>query len=223
METREKLSVIIPMYNAGRYLAECAASVRAQNWPGELEIIAVDDGSADNSASLAEELGLKVIRKENGGAGSARNAGFAASHGELILFHDADDLLADGALEALYALLAEDPELAASIGKAADFVSPELSEEEKKGLAPQPEGYGALTGCVLMRRSVLDTVGLFDERLRTGETVDWLARLRDSGLKTKRADKLTKLRRIHTSNTGRTDRRAELANYAAIIRKRMKK
>ena len=102
-------------------------------------------------------------------------------------------------------------------------MSPELSEEEKKGLAPQPEGYGALTGCVLMRRSVLDTVGLFDERLRTGETVDWLARLRDSGLKTKRADKLTKLRRIHTSNTGRTDRRAELANYAAIIRKRMKK
>ena len=61
METREKLSVIIPMYNAGRYLAECAASVRAQNWPGELEIIAVDDGSADNSASLAEELGLKGV------------------------------------------------------------------------------------------------------------------------------------------------------------------
>ena len=89
------ISVIVPVYNAEKYLRKCVASIRAQTYRN-LEIILVDDGSCDRSGELCEAFALEdsrivVIRKENGGVASARNAGLDAMHGDYVGFVDADD------------------------------------------------------------------------------------------------------------------------------------
>lgn len=89
------VSVIIPAFNASRWIAETIASVRAQTYPS-VEILVVDDGSTDDTASLAREAGAVVLHTHGGGPGGARNAGLAHARGELIQFLDADDLLAPG-------------------------------------------------------------------------------------------------------------------------------
>ena len=99
----DKVSVIIPVYNASRYLPDCLASVRAQTYC-DFECICVDDGSTDGSAQILDECAaqdkrFQVIHKPNGGEGGARNAGLAAAKGEWITWLDADDLYAPTRLE----------------------------------------------------------------------------------------------------------------------------
>src|SRR2546429_177559 len=93
------VSIIIPVFNAERYLPATLASVRQQTF-SDWECIMVDDGSTDGSYDLAcrlaaEDERVRVIRKENGGVGSARNAGAAerSSDCRLVPFLDAGDLL----------------------------------------------------------------------------------------------------------------------------------
>jgi glycosyltransferase involved in cell wall biosynthesis len=90
------VSVIIPMFNSERWIAETLASVEAQTYSRELiEIIAVDDGSTDASADIVTRQfpHVKLLRTPNGGASRARNAGTAVARGVFIQYLDADDVL----------------------------------------------------------------------------------------------------------------------------------
>ncbi len=99
----KKLSIIIPVYDVENYLAKCLDSVIYPDLKG-YEVIAVNDGSTDSSSKIAREYEkkypeiIKVIDKENGGLGSARNAGLEVSQGEYVQFLDSDDWLADNAV-----------------------------------------------------------------------------------------------------------------------------
>ena len=89
------MSVIIPVYNAEKYLRGCMDSVLGQTLR-ELEVICVDDGSTDGSAAILEEYAekdsrVRVLRQENKGAGVARNLGIGAARGEYVAFIDSDD------------------------------------------------------------------------------------------------------------------------------------
>lgn len=89
------VSILIPCYNAERYVAAAIESALAQTWPNK-EIIVVDDGSTDNSLSIThgfQDRGVQVIAQENRGASAARNRAFVASRGEYLRFFDADDIL----------------------------------------------------------------------------------------------------------------------------------
>lgn len=93
-----RFSLVTAVYNVESYLDEFIASLEAQTIPhGELEVIAVDDGSSDGSAERLERwaregtFDVRVIRKENGGQGSARNAGIPLARGEWVTFIDPDD------------------------------------------------------------------------------------------------------------------------------------
>ena len=103
-----KISVIIPAYNAEKYLTEALDSVVSQTMSdSDYEIIIVNDGSSDHTAYILEKYknlysNITVINKENGGPSSARNAGLDIASGEYIYFFDADDLLINNSLEALY-------------------------------------------------------------------------------------------------------------------------
>lgn len=97
-----KLSVVMPVWNAAKYLPEALASVLMQKDAPALEVICVDDGSTDASAEIAafwqaRDARLKVIRQANQGPGAARNAGLDAARGEYVFFLDADDRLSSGA------------------------------------------------------------------------------------------------------------------------------
>lgn len=104
-----KLSVIIPMYNGGRFISDCLRSCLCQDIPAlDYQIIVVDDGSTDGGASLVEDLkvihgwtNVSVIRRPNGGASAARNTGLEAASGEYVWFVDADDWIRDNCLSSL--------------------------------------------------------------------------------------------------------------------------
>lgn len=102
-----KVSVIIPVYNARKYLRQCLDSVVNQSLR-EIEVICVDDCSTDGSAELlddyaARDVRVQIIKNEtNLHAGPSRNRGLQCAKGEYILFLDADDWLAENSLEPLY-------------------------------------------------------------------------------------------------------------------------
>jgi len=218
----EILSVIIPAHQAEKYIAQAVDSVRRQAWTGETEIIVIDDGSTDGTAQAAQALGVKLLQKTRGGAASARNAGLRVATGDFILLLDADDVLTDGALNAMYTALAGGAD--AVFAMAEDFISPELTDAQKAELKPRSEPYGGvLPGCSLIRRQVFDTIGLFDDTMKSGETVAWQLKLRDAGIKTVQIPIVTLKRRLHLTNTGRVQQKQEMANYAALLRKRMKR
>lgn len=105
------LSIIIPVYNAEKFLVKCLDSVKNQTYQ-ELEIILVNDGSTDNSGLICEEYAQKdhrfiVLHKENGGVSSARNMGLKVAKGEYIGFVDPDDWIDPEMFENLYQLMTE--------------------------------------------------------------------------------------------------------------------
>lgn len=100
-----KLSIVIPVYNVAPYVRACIASIANQILDG-VEIIAVNDGSADDSLEILREYEqryrfLKVIDQPNAGVSVARNAGIEAASGEWLTFMDADDAYVDGAISYL--------------------------------------------------------------------------------------------------------------------------
>jgi len=107
-----RVSVVIPTYNCGPFAVEAVRSVLAQTVPAH-EIIVVDDGSTDDTASRVAEFGSRVryIRKENGGVSSARNRGIAEATGDLIAFLDADDVWHPRKLEIQVTVLENHPEI----------------------------------------------------------------------------------------------------------------
>ena len=96
------------MYNVEKFLERCVESIYSQTFT-DYEIILVNDGSKDGSLSLCKKLAAKddritVIDKENGGAGSARNAGIEVAKGEYLAFPDADDWFEPDMYSDLYSL-----------------------------------------------------------------------------------------------------------------------
>ena len=96
------ISVIVPVYNAEKFIDRCIKSILNQNY-NDFEIILVDDGSPDKCLKICDEWAekderIKVIHKINGGVSSARNAGLKVAKGEFVTFVDSDDTLYDCAL-----------------------------------------------------------------------------------------------------------------------------
>lgn len=101
-----EISIIVPVYNAEKYLGECVESLLNQT-VRDIEIILVDDGSPDNSPELCDEFAakdsrVKVIHKKNAGAGLARNSGLGIANGRFVGFIDSDDYVDCHMYEELY-------------------------------------------------------------------------------------------------------------------------
>ena len=102
-----KVSVIVPVYNASRYIRKTLNSIISQDFDG-FEIIVVDDGSTDNSLEIINgclgdcEIPHKVIHQENTGVSVARNVGIDESEGDYLVFVDADDYVSENHLSSLY-------------------------------------------------------------------------------------------------------------------------
>ena len=106
---KDKISVIIPVYNVELYLNKCLQSITGSTY-SNLEIILINDGSPDNCDKLCKEWELKdnriiYIKKENGGVSSARNLGLDKATGNYIAFVDADDYISPFMYERLYTLM----------------------------------------------------------------------------------------------------------------------
>jgi teichuronic acid biosynthesis glycosyltransferase TuaG len=172
------VSVLMPAYNAGRYVAESIESVRAQTLQ-DWELVVVDDGSADDTGEVVRRLAeadarVRYVRRPNGGQAAARNTGLGEARGRLVAFLDADDLWLPEKLEAQIEVLERTGvDLVYTDGY---FFSEDGAEsvEERFHILPG-EARGAEmfrtlfnanrigTLSVLVKREALDAVGLFDE------------------------------------------------------------
>ena len=166
----ELVSVVIPCYNQGHFLAEAIESVLEQSCP-HFEIVVVDDGSTDDTADVAGQYpGVRCIRQNNQGLAAARNAGLRESSGSYVVFLDADDRLLPNALELGVDCLRACPDCAFVFGQrrhiAADG-SPLPTPEQPSVDADHYLGllrtcFIGPPGAVLYRRSAVESVGGFN-------------------------------------------------------------
>lgn len=189
------ISVVIPAHNAERFLAEAVASVRAQTWPAA-EIIVVDDGSTDETARLAEQLGLKVLSQAQAGAGAARNRGAEAATGEWLAFLDADDLWVPEKLAYQSAWMNNQPQTDVVFGHAVNYwVAPGGRRQEE---ASRP---AFLPGAALLRREFFLRRARFHPDVTPSEVVEWYLRLRAEKALLAVVPQLLLFRRLHAANT----------------------
>ncbi len=194
------ISVIIPVYNGEKYLAEAVGSVRAQNY-APLEIIVVDDGSTDGTAEVVRGLGddIRYVYQANAGPAAARNHGLRLARGEIIAFQDADDVWTENKLTVQLTLLAQDAGRDAAVGRVQFFSVSEDDAAHIRQFLPSPPHFWG-TQNALIRRSAFDVVGRFDERLHCHEDVDWYTRARDLERTIYVHDDLVLLHRRHAGN-----------------------
>ncbi len=177
------VSVVLPTYNRGWCLKGAIDSVLDQNF-GRFELIVVDDGSIDDTSRLLSAYGdrLRIIRQQNRGVSAARNSGIRAARGKAIALLDSDDSWLPGKLTAQVdyfnahrdALICQTEEIWVRNGVR---VNPGKRHRKEAGMIFERSLALCLVSpsAVMMRKSLLDEVGLFDERLPACEDYDlWL-------------------------------------------------
>lgn len=204
MSRAPRTSVVIPAFNAGWIIAEAIASALRQTAP-PLEVLVVDDGSTDDIAARIAALPddrVRLLRQENRGSAAARNAGIRAARGEVLALLDADDIWPEDKLETQLRLLDGPPPADLVTGATQVLNATAPPEASDRGFVARGDPWTApLLGSALFRRSVFDTVGLFDEPLRgAGEDVDWFIRARELGVATAATDRVTLYYRLHGRN-----------------------
>ncbi len=177
------ISVLIPAYNRAWSLARAIDSVLRQSLH-EFELIVVDDGSTDNTRAILEAYGdsIRVLRQENAGVSAARNAGIRASSGEFVAFLDSDDEWLPEKLRIQYAFFENHPQVRICQTlerwiRNGRFVNAPDSHKKKPDFIFAESLRKCMITCssVMIRRSLLDETGLFNEALPACEDYDlWL-------------------------------------------------
>lgn len=182
-----KISVIIPTYNRKSLVLEAVQSVLAQE-PKNYEVIVVDDGSVDGTVEFLSDLHLpiSVIQKQNGGVSSARNVGIKAARGEFVAFLDSDDLWLPGILKAQSEFLDSHPEIYLvytdqyiesedkRLEKTRFNLEPMTPEQKRKFDRPSfvTQQIPIHISAVMIRKSVFNEIGFFNEDLKVHEDTD---------------------------------------------------
>lgn len=219
-DMKHRVSVVIPVHNGERYLAEAIDSVLAQ---GEylLDVVVVDDGSTDDSAQIAKsrapEIGYHY--QAQSGAAVARNTGVELTQGDFIAFLDADDTWEANKLALQLQAFSERPQLDMVFALAQQFISPELDADARSSLVcPDEPEPGYLPSAMLVRRQSFLRAGLFSGEHQIGEFIDWFARATDAGLSGLMLPRVLLHRRIHEANQGVSKRNSYNAAYLRILK-----
>jgi glycosyltransferase involved in cell wall biosynthesis len=187
------VSVVIPAYNYASTLPRAVNSVLAQLTENVSELLVIDDGSTDATPEVLERLGLehagrfRMLRKPNGGVSSARNMGIKEAQGQFLIFLDADDEMAEGALQAVRQHIAENPDSRMIIGahwSAFEDGHRSLSAPKSLPLGPLARVRGYLldktlalsNGACVMHREVF-APGLYPQHLPSVEDIPVFAQV----------------------------------------------
>ena len=211
-------SVVIPVRNGARFVAEAVHSVLAQLEPGD-EILAVDDMSTDETGGVLASIAhpaLRVLAGNGGGVAAARNVGLAAAHGAFIAFLDHDDIWPAGRHRALIGRLKQEAGLDAVFGR----VSRRFEPDARINAESMVEGHHAywLVGAGLYRRRLVERIGGFAEDMAMGEDVDFYARLSEAGLRLGLCDLHSLVRRHHDLNM--TNDRSQAVSWRLEVLRR---
>lgn len=211
-----RVSVIMPVYNAARWVDEAVHSVLSQG-VAPLQFIAVDDGSTDDSAERLANFGPRVelLHQANRGPAAARNLGLGQARADVIAFIDADDTWPPGRLLQQLARLQGERDT--------DIVQGRLQDVALREGAWLPRGEPYFANSLvsaLFRREAFARAGLLDESLRFCEDVDWFFGARRAGLGLVRDDRVTLLRRCHGDNMTRDREQVRRQTLEVVARHR---
>jgi glycosyltransferase involved in cell wall biosynthesis len=190
------VSLVVPVYNAERYLGEALESLFALEYE-PFEVIVVDDGSTDSSSDVARSFpAVRVIEQENKGPGAARNTGVAVARGEFVGSHDADDFVPPTKLTAQVTYLLEHPRVSCVLGRQR-WIDPPPT------LKPDPlydELHGIPLASAVFRATTLSELGGYDESHWGSENIDLLFRMRELGYEIAVLPDIVLFRRYHGDN-----------------------
>lgn len=198
----DNVSVILPIYNAEKYLSEAVESVYGQKIPLH-ELIIVDDGSTDNGIEKIAlfRKNIRYVYQSNRGPAGARNTGLSMATGDLIAFIDADDKWPKGKLKNQLQLLSDFPEVDIVWGRSQyEFENEELAHLYNGTKSTEGTVFNAFLGAALFRKRVFERVGLFDSTLRFGEDWDWLNRAEELEVPILKTEECSLIYRVHTHN-----------------------
>lgn len=217
MTDNPRLSVIIPTFNRSRYIREALDSVLNQkNSPVDYEVIVVDDGSTDDTVSIIKNEynnRVRLLKLDHiGKPGMVRNEAMKVAKGELIAFHDSDDVWVEDKFASQLSDF-DDPEVVLSYGNCLYIDKDGNLLEDKPAVSNSVspvEGYAFIqkvskqasptpTPTVIIRRNVIDKLGLFSEKLVIATDTDYWIRVSTVG-KFKYCDKILAYMRRDGSN-----------------------
>lgn len=192
---KDLVTVLVPVFNGERFLAEALESIRAQSYRN-LEILVVDDGSSDKTPTILREFSKSdprfvILTKANGGIAAALNAGIAAAKGVFIARMDADDIMMPQRIERQVAFLNTNEALgfcASSIEKidadgkrVGDYVAPITSLEKLREFLARRTYFSFTHPTVMFRTAHLAAVGGYSTKFEPCEDLDLFLRLHSAG------------------------------------------
>lgn len=165
MKDTPKVSVVVPAYNAAKYLPRCVESILQQT-NRSLEVLVINDGSTDNTATIADDYALrdsrvKVSHQSNAGVSAARNCGLDLAKGEFVCFIDSDDWVEPNMLEEMISYCDQVGANMAMAGAHVDFHSErdELLRSEKRVLGAEFMRRGSTTPTAILEESFINLLG----------------------------------------------------------------
>jgi glycosyltransferase involved in cell wall biosynthesis len=220
------VSIVIPVYNGERFVAEAVDSALGQSWV-PLEVVVVDDGSTDSTLRVLERYAstIRLVSQSNSGQAAARNSGVVEASGQVIVHLDADDLLPPTSVAVRMAALVENPCLDAVFGHVEQFFDPGMNESARRRISlPAQPLPGISGGGLLVTRAFFDQVGWLNTSLATGADMDWMMRAHEAGMRQHVLPDVVLRRRIHGANMGLSNARARSGRLrilkAALDRRR---
>lgn len=215
------VSCIVPAFNGEDYIEETLDSIYAQSYT-PIEVIVVDDGSTDSTASIVARYRSKVnyFHQENSGPAAARNLGLAQATGDWIAFLDADDLWHAEKLERQVARFVARPELDYCVSYIRNFWIPELeSEAERFKDHPRSKPVpGYSTHTLLAKRPLFTAIGGFDTTLGHCDDTDWFMRASEHGAIGELLPETLAYRRLHGNNRSRIHADRSQSEYLRLIK-----
>lgn len=209
----------MPVFNGAEFLQEALDSIAAQTRQ-PYDVVAVDDGSTDDSAKLVGRFGARVVRAERVGQAQARDLGIRAVTGEVIACLDQDDRWRPEKLARQVAVLEAEPDIAFVGALSITFLDtgterPDWWRPAWDAGVPDPSLAPSAT---VYRRSAFDRAGGFaDAAVKISEDVAWTARAQDLGLRSAIVDEVLVDRRIHGRNTSGAQE-LRVREHLAIVR-----
>ncbi len=206
------VSIIIPVYNAQRFIAQTLESVAAQTY-ADYEVIVVDDGSTDGSRAAIEpflsDSRFKLIAQTNAGISAARNTAIRACAGDFVALLDHDDLWLPEKLERQVEISGQNPEagmiftnaeLFGESGVIGSYYPDRATYPKQDILEHLLEENPFCAGTMMVRKSCLDEFGLFDESVPGVDDYEMWLRLALSGVKAAGTNEALHRQRIHASS-----------------------
>jgi Glycosyltransferases, probably involved in cell wall biogenesis len=213
-------SVIIPVRNGSKFLAEAVESALAQLDPSD-EVIVVWDDSNDGTTSVLsamKESRVRAIKGPERGVSGGRNAGIAAASGEFIVFLDHDDLWPAGRHAKMMQIMIDDPQVDAVFGRIRIRLDPGATPWQWILDLDGRHVPGPNLGTGLFRSRFLRSIGGFDESLRFGEDMDYFFRMQEMGVQISLCDVDGLIYRRHATNC--TDDQLAVQNSVFDVIKR---